>query len=546
MVPEPGMPPVGDFWHISEPGFPTPPSPTHVMEMSDGAGSYDPNIFNAVVTPIIDLTGYSPGQGNVLGDFYIRGTINVNDPDPFPDVDNWTVQVHPIGEGFGWYYYSNPWGSPGGTNYVMSTVPSTYSLWSEVNTQGVLDLNEYVGYEVQVRILFQSDPDQYAGEGLFVDDFWVEFSSALNNDVGAEKLLVPMPTSAYFDDIPCSMELHNYGIQSQGSVPAFYRVNYGAGNPLIPWASIPPDQMVLKEWNWSTPAPGSYFIDGYTALSGDENMDNDSSKAGLVEVTAEDVLEFGYDNRQYSYEPVYYYFNFGPGQGPYIKYTPEDDGIDFNMNAQHLKAIFREPGSIRVHIYEPGTATDPGPEITNFDANVTQTFPNWQQFDISGVSYLQNTRTDFWVWYEITQADSLPHVTGWNDIIHGEGHFFANFNNQYGPSQYDFFARAVFSPALGVEDPGTSLQPNIFALHQNTPNPFNPITNIEFSMDQAAAAKLTVFDLMGRSVAVLVDGDFSTGSHTVTFNAQDLSSGVYIYRLESEGRALEKKMLFLK
>jgi hypothetical protein len=547
MDPEPGTPPTGNFWHLSEPGFPTPPSPTHVMEMSDGAGSYEPDIYNAVVSPVIDLTGYTPGQGNVFGDFYIRGSINVNDPDPFPDVDNWTVQVHPIGPGYGWYYYSNPWGSPSGTNYVMSDVPSTYSLWSEVNTQGVLDLNEYIGYEVQIRILFQSDPDQYFGEGLFVDDFWVEFSSSLNNDVGAEMLHVPMPTSAYFPSIHCSMELHNYGLQNQGSVPAFYRVNYGAGNPLIPWASINAGEMVLKEWDWTTPAPGSYFVDGYTALSGDENMDNDSSKAGLVEITAEDVLEFGYDNREYSYSGgTFYYFFFGPGQGPYVKFTPEDDGIDFNMDGQYLKGLFREPGTLQVHIYEPGTATDPGPEVTSFPATVTQTYPAWQQIDISGVDYLQNTRTDFWVWFETTAADSTPHITGWNEIIHGEGHFFTNFNFNYGPSQYDFYIRAVFSPSLGVEDPGATAQPNVFALHQNTPNPFNPSTTIEFSLDHAAAARLAVFDLMGRTVAVLADGNFSAGSHSVTFNASDLSSGVYVYRLESEGRSLENKMVFLK
>jgi len=112
-------------------------------------------------------------------------------------------------------------------------------------------------------------------------------------------------------------------------------------------------------------------------------------------------------------------------------------------------------------------------------------------------------------------------------------------------SNFDFYARAVFSPSLGVEN-GTVSQPNTFALYQNSPNPFNPMTNIQFSLEAAGAAKLTIFDLMGRTVAVLADGNYSAGLHNVTFNADNLASGIYIYRLESDGQSLQKKMLFLK
>lgn len=545
LIPTPGMPPTGNYWHLSEPGFPTPPSPTHVMEMSDGAGSYDPDIYNALVSPVIDLTTVSPESGSVYCDFYVRGSINVNDPDPFPDVDNWTVQISPDG-GFAWYYYSNPW-NQGTTNYVITDVPSAYSLWSEIVSGGAIDLNPYIGYEVQIRVVFQSDPDQYAGEGILIDDFIVEYVMGLEHDCGADMMLVPMPTSARFDTIHCSVELHNYGINAEGQVPAFWRVNYGVAQPLLPWTSLDPGAMTLKEWGWLTPAPGNYFMDSYTQLAGDMDLANDTSKAGLVEVTPADVLEFGYDNRQYSYEPSYYYFFLGPGQGAYVRFTPEDDGIDFNMNGQYLKAIFRDTGTIRVHIYEPDTPTQPGPEVTNFDQAVTLIFPNWQTFDITGVEFLQNTRTDFWAWFEVIQPDSTPHITGWNEIIHGEGHFFANFNNNFGPSDYDFFARAVFEPTPpGVGDEQAAAQPAVFALYQNNPNPFNPTTLISFSLQKAGQAKLTVFDLMGRTVQVLADGSYQAGLHSVTFNAVNLASGIYIYRLEADGKSLEKKMLFLK
>ena len=89
-------------------------------------------------------------------------------------------------------------------------------------------------------------------------------------------------------------------------------------------------------------------------------------------------------------------------------------------------------------------------------------------------------------------------------------------------------------------------QPTKFGLSQNYPNPFNPSTVISYSLKTAGQARLTVYDLLGREVAVLVDGIQSEGQHFVTFSAARFASGVYFYRLESAGTSLIKKMLLLK
>jgi hypothetical protein len=86
-----------------------------------------------------------------------------------------------------------------------------------------------------------------------------------------------------------------------------------------------------------------------------------------------------------------------------------------------------------------------------------------------------------------------------------------------------------------------------FALSQNYPNPFNPSTNIQFSLPETQSVKLTIFDVSGRKVATLFDGErLSAGSHTTTFRADHLSSGVYFYRLEAGGNVQIKKMLLIK
>lgn len=85
-----------------------------------------------------------------------------------------------------------------------------------------------------------------------------------------------------------------------------------------------------------------------------------------------------------------------------------------------------------------------------------------------------------------------------------------------------------------------------FMLFQNYPNPFNPSTSIGFNLSDAGHVKLTVFDLLGREIAVLVDETISTGYHSIQFDASSLPSGVYMYRLVTSQGVLFKKMTLMK
>ncbi len=93
---------------------------------------------------------------------------------------------------------------------------------------------------------------------------------------------------------------------------------------------------------------------------------------------------------------------------------------------------------------------------------------------------------------------------------------------------------------------GTAEVPTDYLLHQNYPNPFNPATQLRFGLPQTAQVRLTVFDVLGREVAVLVDERLPAGWHEAVFEAGDLPSGVYLYQLEAEGRMLARTMLLLK
>lgn len=100
--------------------------------------------------------------------------------------------------------------------------------------------------------------------------------------------------------------------------------------------------------------------------------------------------------------------------------------------------------------------------------------------------------------------------------------------------------------ALNVEQRNELLIPQTHTLSQNYPNPFNPTTNIEYTIPQSGQVQLHVYDVLGRRVATLVDEAKSPGRYIATFDAADLASGVYIYRLQTETKVLSRTMTLIK
>jgi len=85
-----------------------------------------------------------------------------------------------------------------------------------------------------------------------------------------------------------------------------------------------------------------------------------------------------------------------------------------------------------------------------------------------------------------------------------------------------------------------------FYLSQNYPNPFNPSTNIKYVMGSRQNVSLVVYDVLGNKVAVLVNEEMPAGEYEVTFNGSGLASGVYVYRLKTNGKIISKKMILIK
>jgi hypothetical protein len=104
---------------------------------------------------------------------------------------------------------------------------------------------------------------------------------------------------------------------------------------------------------------------------------------------------------------------------------------------------------------------------------------------------------------------------------------------------------ARWTMPIGIQNI-TSELPTEYKLHQNFPNPFNPVTNINFDIIKSGVVKITVYDLLGREVETLVNQDMSPGRYRLDFNAANYASGMYLYKIVTGSFSDVKKMLIIK
>ncbi len=111
----------------------------------------------------------------------------------------------------------------------------------------------------------------------------------------------------------------------------------------------------------------------------------------------------------------------------------------------------------------------------------------------------------------------------------------------YRLKQIDFDGKINYSKSIEV-----AFTPETFSLDQNYPNPFNPTTTIRFGLPTKSNVTLKVFNSLGQIVEEIINGQYEAGYHSIIFNASNLSSGIYYYRLETEGFSQIKKMALIK
>ena len=103
-----------------------------------------------------------------------------------------------------------------------------------------------------------------------------------------------------------------------------------------------------------------------------------------------------------------------------------------------------------------------------------------------------------------------------------------------------------FTGLVSVEQLYNGAIPEKYELSQNYPNPFNPITNIKFQIVERGSVTLKIYDILGNEVTTIINKELEAGYYKYDWDASELASGVYLYRIRAGKYVETKKMLLLK
>ncbi|MCX6641119.1 MAG: C25 family cysteine peptidase [bacterium] len=232
----------------------------------------------------------------------------------------------------------------------------------------------------------------------------------------------------------------------------------------------------------------------------------------------------------YGTPPLNFNINTSPISPPVV--IPANGGsFPYNINVHNLGSTpgtitlwnkVRDASNVYTTVFGPITRTLPGGAnpARVFTQTIAGSISSGTLYFISYIGMYPNTIADsnFFTITKSTVADGKP----WIAESYVTGDFFDEF--------------AVTNSSVPTE----------YSLGQNYPNPFNPLTSISFNLTQAGLVKLTIFDVMGREVATLVNGTREAGTHEVTFDGSGLASGIYLYKLEAGEFRATQKMVLLK
>lgn len=203
-----------------------------------------------------------------------------------------------------------------------------------------------------------------------------------------------------------------------------------------------------------------------------------------------------------------------------------------------------------------------GTDATNGDATWDNTFYPDQNWDNPGGDYASTAVSEFGVdgtgsytWPSTAEFVSL--VQKWLDTPDDNYGLIVIGDEQMSATAKRFSSRhndtVEERPVLIVEYTGEvtsndvlTERPDRIELNQNYPNPFNPTTMISFSVPEATFAEIAVYDMLGRKLRTLLSERVQAGQNAVTFDASDLSSGVYLYTLRTGEQTLTRRMTILK
>lgn len=323
---------------------------------------------------------------------------------------------------------------------------------------------------------------------------------------------------------------------TDNSYPVFKALKIGEGNSEV--------VDILSGETFQEPGLGTTYNEIKIIAINNYDQSNDFSYSSTGDTAS--VIEISYDD---PYEENYY-LALAKGERQAVAFEGVEGAV-----LHSIQVLLRNTDPINGNIYEYDDTDITGTPLTSQFILSAPSDETWVEKDFTGENI--DISSDFIVVFDVPQDVS----SGGNTVIvtkkPGTDFYYSLFY-QSAEERWVYYTdagqenvylnriRAYYTTNItGVEEI-TEATPKEFYLEQNYPNPFNPSTTIQFSLPSQQKVELKVYDLLGREVALLVNEVLSAGYYNVNFNASNLASGAYVYRITTNDFIQSKKMLLVK
>ena len=321
---------------------------------------------------------------------------------------------------------------------------------------------------------------------------------------------------------------------------SIWNIGHGRNNgyPYLDWQYVATVQLSSNTMNFDTVRIGQFKETTITI----SNTGNDTLEIGTITSS----------NLQFSIRPTVISLPPGIRCTDTLRFTPAVSGT--------TSAIFliasnspSSPDTIKVSGVGFGPAIQFNTKTISFgnvnigtfkDTTVTITNTGNDTLKISSIASSRSTFTARPTAWSIAPGQSFADTLRFASITVGADSAFLVIQSNSGSSPDTVKVSGIAKPITNVEQL-TGL-PKVYALSQNYPNPFNPSTTISFSLPRSGFTTLKIYDLMGREVTTIVSEELPAGTYSRQWNAANISSGIYFYRLQAGSFIVTKKLLLLK
>lgn len=509
----------------------------------DASIEYDPALVPQnewMISPVLDLSAANPGLE--LSFWFLTSYYWHVDP-----YDNGDMEIRVSVDG------GETWSDPLWTEDDYGLF--TNWTWYEI----ILDFDDYIGESnFKVAFVYEGvDGAQADFDAILLSDG----DAPLDHDVAAVEILAPIGNGDAGVPVTPEVVFANYG----GNTETF-TVNmtisiggsdvYDQDYQIVGLAGYGATRNVTFP-NFTPSAEAIYDVTATAVLATDQNTGNNTTDATYTTI---------------------------PIAGYFIDFESGDGGFEFTNDWQHGipstgpgSAYSGENlvGTLINGQYTVGpllsTLTTPQIEV---DLDPILTFWHWyyteDTFDGGNVKISTNGGS---TWTLITPAGGYDGAlsTGWENPIGGENAFYGQ-HDTWQQETFDLAAYAgqsimikfdygsdnsvvtgdgwyiddIFVEFLEVGIENEAVLPNAFSLAQNYPNPFNANTQINFTIPTTSDVNLSVYNMLGQKIATLVSETLNAGNHSVNWNASDVASGVYFYKLAAGDKTEVQNMTLIK